>query len=47
MKDGVKLNVGDTFTFTTEKCEGTQEKAFMTYQNFPKDVTSWRAYFGR
>ncbi|MDV7186732.1 pyruvate kinase [Lutibacter sp. TH_r2] len=38
MKDGVKLNVGDTFTFTTEKCEGTQEKAFMTYQNFPKDV---------
>ena len=38
MKDGVFLNIGDTFTFTTEKCEGTQEKAFMTYQKFPKDV---------
>lgn len=34
----VKLQVGDTFTFTTNKCEGTHEKAFMTYQNFPKDV---------
>ncbi len=38
MGEKVKLNKGDTFTFTTEKCEGTQEKAFMTYQNFPKDV---------
>lgn len=38
MNDGVELNVGDTFTFTTEKCEGTNEKAFMTYQNFPQDV---------
>lgn len=38
MAKKVKLEVGDTFTFTTEKCEGTQEKAFMTYQNFPKDV---------
>jgi len=38
MGEKVKLKKGDTFTFTTEKCEGTQEKAFMTYQNFPKDV---------
>jgi len=38
MKKGVKLALGDTFTFTTEECEGTKEKAFMTYQNFPKDV---------
>ena len=38
MQEGVELNVGDTFTFTTEKCEGTSDHAFMTYQNFPKDV---------
>ncbi len=38
MKEKVKLKKGDTFTFTTEKCEGDNEKAFMTYQNFPKDV---------
>ena len=38
MGEKVKLKEGDTFTFTTNECEGTQEKAFMTYQNFPKDV---------
>ncbi|PID69326.1 MAG: pyruvate kinase [Flavobacteriales bacterium] len=38
MKEKVKLKKGDIFTFTTEKCEGTSEKAYMTYQNFPKDV---------
>lgn len=38
MEEGVELNDGDTFTFTTEKCIGTKEKAFMTYQRFPKDV---------
>ena len=38
MQDGVVLNLGDTFTFTTDMCEGTKEKAFMTYQHFPKDV---------
>ena len=38
MEDGVKLKKGDTFIFTTEECEGTQEKAYMTYQNFPNDV---------
>ncbi len=38
MAEKVKLKIGDTFTFTTEECEGTQEKAFMTYQRFPQDV---------
>ncbi|MEN8186548.1 MAG: pyruvate kinase [Bacteroidota bacterium] len=38
MAEKVKLKVGDTFTFTTEKCEGTADRAYMTYQNFPKDV---------
>ena len=38
MNDGVELKAGDTFTFTTEECTGTKEKAFMTYQRFPKDV---------
>lgn len=38
MEDGVELVAGDTFVFTTEKCVGTREKAYMTYQNFPKDV---------
>ena len=38
MEDGVHLNDGDAFVFTTESCVGTSEKAFMTYQNFPKDV---------
>ncbi len=38
MEEGVILEDGDTFIFTTEKCIGTKEKAFMTYQRFPKDV---------
>ena len=38
MEEGVVLNDGDTFKFTTEKCIGTKEKAFMTYKRFPKDV---------
>ena len=38
MEDNVILEDGATFTFTTEKCVGTKEKAFMTYQRFPKDV---------
>jgi pyruvate kinase len=38
MDDKVKLKKGDTFIFTTEKCIGTKEKAYMTYQNFPMDV---------
>lgn len=38
MNEGVELKEGDTFVFTTEECKGTKEKAFMTYQRFPKDV---------
>lgn len=38
MAEKVKLKKGDEFIFTTEKCEGTKEKAYMTYKNFPKDV---------
>ncbi|MGV6846043.1 MAG: pyruvate kinase [Lutibacter sp.] len=38
MADGVVLNEGDNFTFTTEKCTGNSKKAFMTYQEFPNDV---------
>jgi pyruvate kinase len=38
MDDKVKLKTGDSFIFTTEKCIGTKEKAYMTYQNFPMDV---------
>ena len=38
IEDDVVLEDGDTFKFTTEKCIGTKEKAFMTYQRFPKDV---------
>ena len=39
MAEGVFLKIDDTFVFTTEALEeGTQEKAFMTYKNFPKDV---------
>jgi pyruvate kinase len=38
MGNGVNLLKGDTFTFTTNECKGTKEKAFMTYQRFPKDV---------
>ena len=38
MEENVILNENDTFTFTTEKCVGTKEKAFMTYQSFPRDV---------
>ena len=38
MEEGVELSEGDEFEFTTEKCIGTKEKAFMTYQDFPRDV---------
>ena len=39
MAEGVELAPGDVFTFTTDDLDvGTQEKAFMTYKNFPKDV---------
>lgn len=38
MVEKVKLKIGDIFTFTTEECEGNSERAYMTYQDFPKDV---------
>ncbi len=38
MGEKVKLKKGDLFNFTTEKCEGNSDKAYMTYKNFPKDV---------
>lgn len=38
MEEGVVLEEGSEFIFTTEECIGNQEKAFMTYQNFPRDV---------
>lgn len=38
MEEGVELEAGDSFVFTTDECIGTKEKAYMTYQRFPKDV---------
>ena len=38
MEEGVVLEDGDEFVFTTEECIGTKEKAYMTYQSFPRDV---------
>ena len=38
MEDGVEVKAGDTFIFTTEECTGTEERAYMTYQQFPRDV---------
>jgi pyruvate kinase len=38
MEDGVTLEDGARFTFTTEQCIGDKQRAFMTYGRFPKDV---------
>ena len=38
MEEGIMLKDGDEFIFTTEECVGNNEKAYMTYQNFPRDV---------
>ncbi len=38
MEKGVKLNKGDHFLFTTQKCVGNTTKAYMTYSRFPQDV---------
>ena len=38
MEEGVVLEDGAEFIFTTEECIGNNQKAFMTYQNFPRDV---------
>ena len=34
----IDLNEGDEVTFVTEKCIGTKEHIYMSYQEFPKDV---------
>jgi pyruvate kinase len=32
------IKAGDVLTFVNEKCEGTMEKIYMSYKEFPKDV---------
>lgn len=36
--DLLNLEEGDIITFVTEKCSGTKEHLYMSYQEFPKDV---------
>ena len=38
VEDGVVVAPGDRVVFTNHKCEGTKERVYMTYQDFPKDV---------
>lgn len=38
--NGVKIENGDQIIFTSNKCIGTAEKVYISYQNFPKDVTA-------
>jgi len=38
MGEKVKLKIDEIFNFTTIKCKGNAQKAYMTYKNFPKDV---------
>ena len=38
VEEGAFLEPGDLITFTTTKCEGTKERVYMTYQQFPRDV---------
>lgn len=35
----LRIKPGDVLTFTNEKCEGTMEKIYMSYENFAKDVS--------
>jgi len=35
----IMLNDGDEVTFVSEKCLGTKEKLYMSYQQFPADVS--------
>lgn len=37
-KGSIELKAGDTFTLTTEECDGTEERAYITYKELPKDV---------
>ena len=34
----IQLNEGDIITFVTEKCVGTKDHVYMSYQEFPQDV---------
>ena len=36
--DGIDLKAGDVITLVNEKCVGTREKIYMSYENFPMDV---------
>jgi len=36
--DILMLDAGDLITFVTEKCLGTKDHLYMSYQEFPKDV---------
>lgn len=38
--DTVEVNEGDEIIFTTNECLGTKDKVYISYQDFPKDVTS-------
>jgi pyruvate kinase len=38
VEEGAVLAPGDRLTFTTVKCEGTKERVYMTYEQFPRDV---------
>lgn len=38
MGEGVPLKKGENFSFTTNKCVGSNKKAYMNYQRFPQDV---------
>lgn len=36
--DGLEIKPGDILTFTNEKCIGTKEKIYMSYEKFAEDV---------
>ncbi|MCB0756262.1 MAG: pyruvate kinase, partial [Flavobacteriales bacterium] len=36
---GVEIRNGHQLTITTKECEGTAEKVYLSYPEFPKDVT--------
>jgi pyruvate kinase len=36
--NGVELHLGDTITFTMEKCIGTKSRVYLSYPNFHNDV---------
>ena len=38
VEEGAFVAPGDRVVFTNHKCEGTKERVYMTYQDFPKDV---------